>query len=302
MRMRVFFLGMIFFAAASVSAQQTTVLLWPNGNPEPSKVVGPEIDPSKDTERMVSGKPTTRITNVSKPNLVVYSPPAGKNTGAAALVLPGGSYTRLAYEHEGSEVCEWLNSIGMTGILVKYRVPEMGHYPENVEDLEDAQQAMRITRAHAAEWKIDPNRIGAIGFSAGAHLAVVLSTHPDFQGKNVPASAIDARPNFQMVIYPGWLNGKEGKADAPVQPTAQTPPSFIVQAENDYTAHVENALVYFQALKDAKVPAELHLFTLGGHGFGLRPTDLPISHWPALAETWLHTIHILGPPGPVGQP
>lgn len=287
---------------APALAQQITLPLWPNGNPEPSKVVGPEIDPSKDTERMVSGKPTTRITNVSKPNLVVYSPPAGKNTGAAALVLPGGSYTRLAYEHEGSEVCEWLNSIGMTGVLVKYRVPEDGHYPENVEDLEDAQQAMRITRAHAAEWKIDPNRIGAIGFSAGAHLAVVLSTHPDFQGKNVPASTIDARPNFQMVIYPGWLTGKGGKADAPVQPTAQTPPSFIVQAENDYTAHVENALVYFQALKDAKVPAELHLFTLGGHGFGLRPTELPISHWPALAEAWLHTIHILGPPGPVGQP
>ncbi len=166
--------------------------------------------------------------------------------------------------HEGTEVCEWLNSIGMTGILVKYRVPEDGHYPANVEDLEDAQQAMRLTRAHAAEWKIDPDRIGAIGFSAGAHLAAVLSVHPDFQGKNVPASTIDARPNFQMILYPGWLTGKEGKADAPVQPTAQTPPSFIVQAENDYTAHVENALVYFQALKDAKIPAELHLFTLGG--------------------------------------
>src|SRR5277367_6431995 len=136
MRSPAFFLAPLLLAIAATvpaqkTAQHTTVLLWPNGNPEPSKVVGPEIDPSKDTERMVSGKPTTRITNVSKPNLVVYSPPAGKNTGAAALVLPGGSYTRLAYEHEGSEVCEWLNSIGMTGILVKYRVPEDGHYPEN---------------------------------------------------------------------------------------------------------------------------------------------------------------------------
>ena len=300
--MSLLFPAVILLAAIPTIAQHPTMLLWPNGNPEPTKVVGPEIDPSKDSERMVSGKPTTRITNVSKPNLVVYSPPAGKNTGAAALVLPGGSYTRLAYEHEGTEVCEWLNSIGMTGILVKYRVPEDGHYPANVEDLEDAQQAMRLTRAHAAEWKIDPNRIGAVGFSAGAHLAVVLGTHPDFQGKNVPASTIDARPNFQMILYPGWLTGKEGKADAPVQPTAQTPPSFIVQAENDYTAHVENALVYFQALKDAKIPAELHLFTLGGHGFGLRPTELPVSHWPALAESWLQTIHILGPPGPVGRP
>jgi acetyl esterase/lipase len=294
-------------APAQQTAQHPTLLLWPNGNPEPSKVVGPEIDPSKDSERLVSGKPTTRITNVSKPNLVVYSPPAEKNNGAAALVFPGGGYTRLAYVHEGTEVCDWLNSIGVTCILVKYRVPEDSHYPQNTEDLEDAQQAMRLTRSHATEWHIDPNKIGAIGFSAGAHLAVVLSTHPDFQGPNVPPSTIDAKPNFQMVIYPGWLNGpasqgQNNKVDAPVQPTATTPPTFLLQAENDYTAHVENALIYYQALKDAKVPAELHLFTLGGHGFGLRPTDLPISHWPALAETWLHTIHILGPPGPIGQP
>jgi acetyl esterase/lipase len=294
-------------APAQQAAQHTTLLLWPNGNPEPSKVVGPEIDPTKGPNRTVSGKPIIRITNVSQPNLVVYSPPAAQNNGAAALVFPGGSYTQLSYTQEGTDVCDWLNSIGMTCILVKYRVPEDGHYPQNTEDLEDAQQAMRLTRTHAAEWHIDPSKIGAIGFSAGAHLAVVLSTHPDFQSPNVPPSTIDARPNFQMVIYPGWLNGpasqgKDNKVDPPVQPTATTPPTLLVMAENDYTAHVENALIYYQALKDAKVPAELHLFTLGGHGFGLRPTELPISHWPALAETWLHTIHILGPPGPIGQP
>jgi acetyl esterase/lipase len=105
-----------------------------------------------------------------------------------------------------------------------------------------------------------------------------------------------------MIIYPGWLSGSDGKVNPSLQPTSQIPPTFLLQAENDYTAHVENSLVYFQALKDAKVPAELHLFTQGGHGFGLRPTELPISRWPALAETWLHTIHILGPPGPVGRP
>jgi len=286
----------------SASAQQPTILLWPNGNPEPSKVVGPEIDPTTDANRIVSGLPVIRVTNVSKPSLTVYSPPPANNTGAAALVFPGGSYIRLSYNLEGTEVCTWLNSIGVSCILVKYRVPEEGHYPENVEDLEDAQQAMRITRAHAAEWHIDPHRIGAIGFSAGAHLAAVLSQHPDFQGKTVPASTIDARPNFQMIIYPGWLSGPGGKVAPSLQPTADTPPTLLVQAENDYTAHVENSLIYFQALKDAKVPAELHLFTQGGHGFGLRPTDLPISHWPAFAETWLHTIHILGPPASVGRP
>ncbi len=305
MRSSAFFLAL--FLAATAPAQQQTLPLWPNGNPEPSKVVGPEIDPTTDANRIVSGKPTIRVTNISKPSLTVYSPDPAKNNGAAALVFPGGSYIRLAISIEGTEVCDWLNSLGMTCILVKYRVPEEGHYPETVEDLEDAQQAMRLTRAHATEWHIDPTRIGVIGFSAGAHLAVVLSTHPDFQGKNVPTSTIDARPNFQMIIYPGWLtgsisHGEGGKVDSVLAPTPQTPPTFLVQAENDYTAHVENALIYFQALKDARIPAELHVFTQGGHGFGLRPTDLPISHWPSLAETWLHTIHILGPQAPVGRP
>jgi acetyl esterase/lipase len=288
--------------ASPVLAQQQTMLLWPGGNPEPSKMVGPEIDPTTDANRIVSGKVAVRVTNVSKPSLTVFSPDPTKNNGAAALVFPGGGYVRLSYNLEGTEVCSWLNSIGMTCVLVKYRVPEEGHYPENVEDLEDAQQAMRLTRAHAAEWHIDSQKIGVIGFSAGAHLAATLSTHPDFQGKNVPVSTIDARPNFQMIIYPGWTAGSDGKVNPSLLPTPQIPPTFLLQAENDYTAHVESSLVYFQALKDAKIPAELHVFTQGGHGFGLRPTDLPISHWPTLAEAWLHTIHILGPVGPVGRP
>jgi acetyl esterase/lipase len=293
---------LLIFSAIPCAAQRATLLLWPNGNPEPSKMVGPETDATTDVDRMRSGTNPVRVTNVSRPEITVYAPPAPKNTGAAALVFPGGSYLRLSYTIEGTQVCDWLNSIGMTCILVKYRVPEQGHYPENVEDLEDAQQAIRLTRAHAAEWGIDPNRIGAIGFSAGAHLAAVLGTHADFQGANVPESSVDARPAFQIILYPGWLTGSDNKVSPSLQPTPQTPPTFLVQAENDYTAHVENALGYFQALKDAKIPAELHLFTLGGHGFGLGPPDLPISHWPALAEEWLHSIHILGPPGPVGKP
>jgi acetyl esterase/lipase len=288
----------------SVGLGQQTMLLWPKGNPEPSKVVGPEIDPTTAADRMVSGKVTVRVTNVSQPSLTVYAPPAGKNTGAAAVVLPGGAYVRLAYNIEGTEVCQWLNSLGMTCVLVKYRVPEVGHFPANTEDLEDAQQAMRITREHAAAWHIDPQKIGVIGFSAGAHLAVALSTHPDFQGKNVPPSTVDARPDFQMVIYPGWLTDPKepGKVDPALAPYAEVPPTFLVQAENDYTAHVENVLVYFLALKNAHVPAELHVYTLGGHGFGMRKTELPISDWGELAERWLHTIHVLGPRGVVGRP
>lgn len=302
--MRLRYCASALFAILSCTsiAQQHTLPLWPNGNPEPTTITGPEMDPTTDANRIVSGKVTVRITNVSKPTLSVYLPAKDRNTGAAAVVLPGGAYVRLAWNLEGTEVCDWLNSVGMTCLLVKYRVPETGHYPENVEDLEDAQQAMRIARVHAAEWGIDPQRIGAIGFSAGAHLAAALSTHADFQGKNVATSTVDAKPNFQMLLYPGWLNGADGKVNPTVKPVADTPPTFLVMAEDDYTAHVENALVYFQALKDVKVPAELHLFTQGGHGFGLRPTDRPISRWPVLAEEWLHTIHILGTPGAVPRP
>ncbi len=290
-----------------VLGQEKTLLLWPNGNPEPSTITGPEIDPTTDANRMYAGKATTRIKNVSQPSITIFPADAAKNSGAAVLVLPGGGYDHLTWNLEGSEICEWLNSIGITGVLVKYRVPEKGHFPENPEDMEDAQQAIRLTRSHAAEWKIDPNKVGVIGFSAGGNLAVLMSTHPEYKSpnvpaSNVPASTVDARPNFQMLLYPAGLLGQDGKVSPTFQPTAQIPPTFIVIAENDHTAHVETALVYYQALKDAKIPAELHIYTQGGHGFGSRPTDLPISHWPSIAATWLHTIHVLGPPGPVGQP
>jgi len=304
--MRMLLVAAVMMCASAVGvAQKTTRPLWPGGNPEPSKVVGAEVVTTTVTP---SERSVVHITNVSAPSLTVYAPAAEKNTGAAALVFPGGSYLRLSYTTEGTDICDWLNSIGMTCVLVKYRVPEDGHYPANVEDLEDAQQAMRMTRAHAVEWGIDPKRVGVIGFSAGAHLSVALSTHPDFQGANVAAStaspAIDARPGFQMVIYPGWLTDPKvpGAVDPALAPTLQVPPTFLVQAENDYAAHVENVLIYFEALKNAKVPAELHVYTLGGHGFGMGAKELPISGWTRLAETWLKTIHVLGPAGAVGMP
>ena len=299
---RLWVVAVLMVAAVRARAQKTTLLLWPGGNPESSKVVGAETDSTTVT---AAGKSVLHVTNVSQPSLTVYAAAAaGKNTAAAALVFPGGSYLRLSYTTEGTDICEWLNSIGMTCVLVKYRVPEDGHYPANVEDLEDTQQAMRMTRAHAAEWGIDPKRVGVIGFSAGAHLVVALSTHPDFQGAKVAVSSVDARPNFQMVIYPGWLTNPSGvgTVDPALLPTVSVPPTFLLQAENDYTAHVENVLVYFEALKNAKVPAELHVYTQGGHGFGMGQKELPIAGWTGLAETWLKTIHILGAPGPVGMP
>jgi acetyl esterase/lipase len=286
--------------ATGALAQRITLPLWPNGTPEPSSVSGPERDATKATDRPVAGRPVIRVTDVSHPSLSVYQPDSAKDTGAAVVVFPGGGYRILAIDLEGTEVCQWLNSIGMTCVLVKYRVPFDGHYPEKVEDLEDAQQAMRLTRAHAAEWHVDPQRVGALGFSAGGHLVVILGNHADFKREGAPEtpeSKLDARPNFVLVIYPGYLSDAPDltKIGPAIGPSANTPPTFLLQAEDD-PVHEENSLLYFQALKELKVPAELHIYAQGGHGYGLRPTELPVTHWPVLAETWLHTIHVLGAP------
>lgn len=293
-------LAALLCAVASAPAQQITLPLWTDGAPEARTAKGAERDIDAPSDALIAGRKIIRLTDVSEPTLTVYKP-TGANSGAAVLVFPGGGYQILAYDLEGTEVCTWLNSIHVTCVLTKYRVPYDGHFPERTEDIEDAQQAMRLTRKHAAEWGIDPKRIGVLGFSAGAHLATVLSIHSDFEPASSAVkehggldSSISARPDFAFVLYPGYLvHWPDAKTIAPeAVPTAATPPTFLLQAEDD-TVHEENALVYFQALKEAQVPAELHLFAQGGHGYGLRPTELPVTHWPALAETWLHTIHVL---------
>jgi len=289
--------------AVSLHAQQVTLPLWPNGTPEPAHTTGPERDVTTAADPLVGGKPSLRLSNVSEPALTLFPAPVTQNSRTAVLVFPGGSYLRLSYNSEGTEVCEWLNSIGVNCVLVKYRVPEDGHFPANVEDLEDAQQAMRLTRTHAAEWKIDPDRVGVLGFSAGAHLAVVLCNHPAFAKPGAaafPLAKVNARPNFAVIIYPGWLSGhnQTGLGEG-IDASAETPPTFLLQAEND-PVHVENVVEYFRALKELKVQAELHIYSEGGHGYGIRPTNLPVSHWPALVGTWLQTIKMI--PEPAAKP
>jgi len=275
-------------------SQEKTVELWPNGTPEATSLDKPEYDPTKDADRMKAGKVTIRLTNVSRPTMSIYQPDSTKNTHTGALVFPGGGYDHLAWNIEGTEVCAWLRSIGVTCAAVKYRVPEKGGFPENPADLEDAQQAIRIFRSHAKDWHVDASRIGVIGFSAGGNLAALLSKNFDYQGKNVSPSDISARPNFQILLYPGGLTERGSNTIvSAVQPNKEFPPTLIVQAINDPAAHVENTLSYFVALESAGVVAELHLYAEGGHGFGLRPTDLPITQWPALAERWLKTIQMV---------
>ncbi len=255
--------------------------LWP-ASAAPSNAAA-EHDTTTPASHLEAGKRVTRLTDTVA-SLALFQPAGVTEAVPAVLVFPGGGYQILAYDLEGTEVCSWLNSIRVTCVLVKYRVPRKGRYPEDTADLEDAQQAMQLTRSNSAQWKIDPARIGVLGFSAGAHLAAVLSNHP------APGTAA---PAFAAIIYPGYLAVEHSTELAPgLTPSASTPPTFLLQAEDD-PVDVQNVLTYFQALKSANVPAELHIFAQGGHGYGLRPTSLPISAWPALAERWLHTIHML---------
>lgn len=272
-----------------------TLPVWPGVAPGASENPPAEADNATANNMFVAGRPVVLLSNVYSPTLTLY-PPKGPNTGAAVVVFPGGAYQVLAIDLEGTEVCDWLSSIGITCLLLKYRVPGSGPFPKSAAALEDAQRALGLVRQHAAEWQIDPKRIGVLGFSAGAHLAAALCTHFD-QRLYSPVDAADqlsCRPDFAVNVYPGYLALDEENfpANPEIRPTETTPPQFIVQTEDD-PVHVENAMVYFKVLKNAKVPAELHIYAEGGHGYGMRPTALPISTWPQVVESWLHTIGIL---------
>lgn len=284
------------FSSWPPSSAHTTIPLWPGGAPGPSTAKGPEQDTTTSKDRQVAGRAVIRIGNVSQPTITLYPAPGAQNLGPAVVVFPGGSYRILAIDLEGTEVCDWLNSIGVNCVLLKYRVPETGPFPKSEAALQDAQRAIGVVRRDAAEWHIDAKRIGVLGFSAGGHLAAAVSTH--YAKRLYPAvdaaDQLNCRPDFSLIIYPGYLANAEKNfefsPDIPV--TASTPPAFLVQAEDD-SVHVENAVEYFIALKKAGVPAELHTYAQGGHGYGLRQTEKPVTRWPQLASQWLHTIGVL---------
>lgn len=277
------------------SKDHLTMNLWPGTAPGEEPNQPSEADTTTAKDNLIAGRPLIRLGHVSVPTLTLY-PAKGHNSGAAVVVFPGGGYNILAIDLEGTEVCDWLNSAGVNCVLVKYRVPGTGPYPKSPAALQDAQRAVGLVREHAKEWKIDPDRVGVLGFSAGGHLTAAISTHFDQRLYDAvdAADKLSCRPDFAVVVYPGYLAlaDKNFAANADINPTEKTPPTFIVQAEDD-PVHVENATVYFLQLKNAKVPAELHIYAKGGHGYGLRRTELPVTKWPAEVETWLHTIKVL---------
>ena len=322
----------VVFSIAGSSAQtpawqpspgHTQVPIWPGAAPDAQPVVGPEVVTTTGKESLVAGRPWVYVGHVSRPTMTVYSPKEG-NTGAAVVVFPGGGYQILAIDLEGTEVCDWLMSKGITCVLLKYRVtdvgpyPKSGPYPESPMALEDAQRTVGLVRFHAAAWHIDPHKIGVLGFSAGGHLSASISTH--FAERLYPAvdsaDKESCRPDFAVAIYPGHLSLSAAEWDAKqgtkkfviphpataaedlalnpeIPVTSQTPPTFLLQNEDDHVDRVEDSLSYYVALKKAGVPVEMHLYAQGGHAFGLRRTKLPVTGWPLLVETWLGSIGMI---------
>lgn len=286
--------ALLFSGFAAVAAEPAPIPLWPGTPPDETKPLPPEADefqPGKDP--LIAGRPIIRLGNVSTPTITIYRPEPAKDTGAAVVVCPGGGYYILALDLEGTEVCSWLNSLGVTAVLLKYRVPGREGRERYAAALQDAQRAVGLVRQRAPELGLDPQRIGVLGFSAGGHLSAALSanaakrTYAPVDG----ADTLSCRPDFAVLIYPGGLESQG--LGAPLRPEVTpakgvTPPTFIAMAEDD-PVRVENALQYYFALKRAEVPAELHLYPTGGHGYGLRRAKDDVTTWPDRLADWLKT-------------
>lgn len=274
-------LGLVAFTARG--AELEPIKIWPKAAPGEKGDIGPE------KEMPAKGDKITRLTNVTVPTLTVYKPAEGKSNGTAVVICPGGGYSILAWNHEGTEVAEWLNKLGVTAVLLKYRVPRRsGDY--QTPPLQDVQRAIGLVRKNAKKWGVNPDRIGVLGFSAGGHLAANVSTNYD---KRVyervdDADDVSCRPDFTILIYPAYLTDRKTKDKLfdNIKVNEKTPPAILIHAQNDGVP-AEGSILYFLALKKAKVPAELHVYPSGGHGYGIRPSKHAVATWPDRVARWL---------------
>lgn len=297
-----FLLCFILCAITQASAQEQTLKLWPD------KVPGAISNASyKEETAYDENKKSPRIGKVTDPTITVYLPPKEKANGTAVVICPGGGYGRLAIDHEGYDIGVWLKEQGIAGIVLKYRLPsESIMKDKSVGPLQDAQEAIRMVRRHAKEWNINPNKVGIMGFSAGGHVASTASTH--YKDNVYQATdTVSARPSFSILIYPVISMTKEithggsqkallGATPEPklierfsneLQVTADTPPAFLVHSTDDGTVPVQNSIDYLLALKRNKVPAELHIYEKGGHGYGMGRSSGTESTWPEACKKWL---------------
>lgn len=296
-------LAILFFTIMSINgySQNTVLKVWPDGIP------GSMRSETYFEESTMTGDIVSRYTKVTVPSLTVFLPPEEKATGMAVLICPGGGYGVLAFDHEGFAIARWLNNNGIAGIILKYRLPsDFIMKNKSIGPLQDAQEAIRIIRRNATQWKINQNRIGVIGFSAGGHLASTLSTHFDEKVYEIKDTT-SARPDFSLLIYPvitfdssfthsGSRRNLVGDNPSEVlirhfsnelMITARTPPAFLVHSSDDKAVPVKNSLVYYQGLVKNNIIAEMHIFQKGGHGYGLAVNSGTESSWPDLCLRWL---------------
>jgi acetyl esterase/lipase len=302
------FLAFFLILAASINAtaQNMPIKLWPDGIP------GSIRCETYFEETTVTGDLISLYQKVTTPTLTVFLPPRETATGIAVLICPGGGYGALAFDHEGFAIARWLNKNGIAGIVLKYRLPsDLIMKDKTIGPLQDAQEAMRVIRRNADEWKINKNKIGVIGFSAGGHLASTLSTHyaeKVYESKD----SVSARPDFSLLIYPvitfdpafthmGSRTNLIGSNPSEsmirhfsneLMINASTPPAFLVHSSDDDAVPVKNSLLYYENLVRNKIPAELHVFQKGGHGYGLAPgkENETESAWPDLCLRWIKEI------------
>ncbi|MBX9678516.1 MAG: alpha/beta hydrolase [Gemmataceae bacterium] len=286
--MRFFALLLLIAGPSFAFAQPTVLKVWPGKVPGEKEAIGEE----KTLEQKPGEKKVQRLTNVSIPTLSVYRPAKEKDTGAAVIVCPGGGYNILAWDLEGEEVAQWLNSIGITGIVLKYRVPRRADDAKDKAPagaFQDGQRAVSLVRSKAKEMNIDPDRIGMLGFSAGGNLAVRVATGFDKRTYEAidDVDQVSCKPNFAVLVYPGGIVNKDRTellSDIAIH--KNVPPLFLVHAAND-PVPCENSILLFLAARGAEVPAELHVYATGGHGFGLRPSTDPVSTWPQRCADWM---------------
>ena len=288
--MRILILLLVWCLSVPLLAQQK-VVLFPKGAPGETVQLVEKDDTSG---RKVAGRTVLRKTDVSSPEIAIYPAPPASSPAPAMMVCPGGGYGILAYDMEGTEICSWLNSLGFTAVLLKYRVPRREGRAKHEAPLQDAQRALSYVRYHADELGIDAHKIGVMGFSAGAHLSAMAST--SFATRTYEAidevDAVSCRPDFCLLVYPAYLSAKNFSLSPEVKVTSEVPPTMMVQAEDDQW-FVDSSLFYYYALKQAKVPATLHLYSSGGHGYGMRKTGHPVNEWPSRAADWFRELQLI---------
>jgi acetyl esterase/lipase len=283
-------------SSAVAAAEPTIVKLWPGKPPgDEGLKVPPEADLTKPEDKLIAGRRIIKLGNVSEPTLAIFRPAKEKDTGTAVVICPGGGHRILAYDLEGTEVADWLNTLGVTGIVLKYRVPARSKEKTYLAAVQDAQRAMSLTRSRASEWGIDAKRIGILGFSAGGETAALATLFPDRQySATDDVDKVPSRPDFAVLVYPAYLVEQRDptKLRDDVRVTKEAPPTFLVHAFDDGVT-AENSVVLYLALKKAGVASELHVFDRGGHGYGLRPTEMPVTAWPQRCEEWLKVNKLL---------